>query len=415
VFAISEGDFDAADAGFAAPPVTSQRERALVFVMRGLAAERLRDYVAAIAAYRQAIALWPGVGGWYSELARCHLLLADTVAARACLAESIRYDRSMRHVRGQTDNLSQHHIGQLLDDFVLDGELLEALQAITPLPPSEQLAPLCRLVAEVPEATAPAMLLLLAARQAGCFAAASVGGDAPAAIPRNLVQFWDDDVPADISVLMQSWQDLNPDFRYILFNSVTANAYITAHHGAEVAMAFRRSREPAQRADLFRLAFLATEGGFYVDADDRCLQPLQSFVPAGATLALYQENYGTLGNNFIGAVPGHPVLLRALADATLAINRGDREMIWLLTGPGLLTRAFATVAADNPGFLRSPDLHVMELWEIQRVIGLHCPARYKRTKQHWSRAQFGAQRVRPGVIHMRLAPQQAEPLSDPNP
>jgi len=119
------------------------------------------------------------------------------------------------------------------------------------------------------------------------------------------------------------------------------------------------------------------------------------------TLALYQENYGTLGNNFIGVMPRHPVIQRALEQATAAINRGDADMIWLLTGPGLLTRAFAQVAARDASFLQSPELLVMELWQMQRVVGLHCPAHYKRTNRHWSREAFGApnrQKLRPGTI-----------------
>ncbi len=407
MFAIMIGDFDAVDAGWTTAPAMTQRERAQVHMARGLAAEGRRDYVAAIAAYRQAIALWPAVGGWHSELARCHLLIADTDMARSCLAESMRRDRSMRQVRGQSDNISQHHIGQLLDEFTLDRTVLEQLQAIVPLPPAEQLAPLRRLVAEEPDATAPAMMLLLAARQANCFGTAAAPSDGPAAIPRTLVQFWDSDVPSDITALMQSWQRLNPEFRHCLFNTDSAEAFIAAHHGADVLAAFRRTREPAQRSDLFRLAFLATEGGFYVDADDRCLQPLSSFIPAATRLAVYQENYGTLGNNFIGATPAHPVIARALALAAQAINRGDKDMVWLLTGPGLLTRAFASVAAAEPGLLRSPDILVMELWQMQRVAGLHCPARYKRTTQHWSRALFGAsegRRAKAGLIRLQVTP-----------
>ncbi len=76
-----------------------------------------------------------------------------------------------------------------------------------------------------------------------------------------------------------------------------------------------------------------------------------------------------------------------------AIERGDSDMVWLLTGPGLLTRAFAQVMIEG-GAEAAPESapgrsRILELWEAQRVIGIHCPARYKRTAQHWSRAALG--------------------------
>lgn len=31
----------------------------------------------------------------------------------------------------------------------------------------------------------------------------------------------------------------------------------------------------------------------------------------------------------------------------------------------------------------------MDLGELQRVVGIHCPVRYKSTDRHWSRAALG--------------------------
>ena len=61
----------------------------------------------------------------------------------------------------------------------------------------------------------------------------------------------------------------------------SAKSFITAHFPIDVVRAFARARHPAQRADIFRLAWLAAEGGFYVDADDRCLGSIDALAPAG--------------------------------------------------------------------------------------------------------------------------------------
>jgi tetratricopeptide (TPR) repeat protein len=398
MFAIAQGEFDRAESAFAAIPAITQAERAQACVLQALAAEGRRDYAAAIAAYKQAIAHVPSAGGWHADLARCHLLLADTENARNSLIESLRHDRSPRRTKGQPERVSQHHIGQLLDEFMLDRDVLARIQAIAPLPPAERAEHLLHVVQQAPDATAPAIMLMLAARQAGHFRRAPSGGSP--AIPRTLIQFWDSDPPPDIAALMRTWQELNPDFHYTLFDNHAAEAFLAAHHPEAILQAFRRALEPAQRADLFRLAVLATTGGFYADADDRCLQPLSACLPAQPGLILYQENYGTLANNVIGATPGHKLIQRALDGAAAAIDRGDNDMIWLATGPGLLTRAFASLAAEDPSILCSPDVAVLELWQMQRVAGLHCPARYKRTKRHWSRALFNP--AEQGVGNARL-------------
>ena len=135
---------------------------------------------------------------------------------------------------------------------------------------------------------------------------------------------------------------------YRLFCDAEAQAYLQAHCRPEVLSAYRRSRQPAQKADLFRLAWLQAEGGWYADADDRCLAPLERVAPAMASLVLYQEQYGTLGNNFIGAARHEPVIARALAQGVEAIQRGNSDIVWFATGPGLLTRAFVQDLAASP-------------------------------------------------------------------
>jgi hypothetical protein len=121
-------------------------------------------------------------------------------------------------------------------------------------------------------------------------------------------------------------------------------------------------------------------------------------MPAGAALVTYLENYGTIGNNFLAAAPGHPAIVRALELATAAINRGDHDIVWLSTGPGLVTRAIAGFLAQASA-KESGSVAISELFEMRRLVDIHCPARYKATAQHWSRAAFGragARSNRPG-------------------
>ncbi len=156
-----------------------------------------------------------------------------------------------------------------------------------------------------------------------------------------------------------------------------------ANHPPEILRAYIRSQEIAQKADLFRLAYLSVKGGFYVDADDRSLAPIYSFVSPAAHFVTYQEDYGTLGNNFLGAKPNHPAIGLALKLGAEAINRGDHDLLWLSTGPALLTRAFAQLIADPALSFSSHWIPLLSLiWASYRSTWA-CIARHS-TRKHKS-------------------------------
>src|SRR5262249_31997496 len=86
---------------------------------------------------------------------------------------------------------------------------------------------------------------------------------------------------------------------------------------------------------------------------------------------------------------GEPVLLKALESAVEAINRGDHDLLWLSTGPGLMTRTMARFFS-NPherDRLLGRAL-VLDRGELFRAVAVHCRLRYKRSGGHWTRSEF---------------------------
>jgi hypothetical protein len=278
------------------------------------------------------------------------------------------------------------YFGQILNDYALDAEIVTEMARL-PQAAANRIAPLRALCRHYPDSTMLAAALLDALRRSGAMWQGNPAAAAGAEIPRRIIQFWDSSPPPeDVLSIMASWADMNPGFDYILFDDVRARTFLAAHYGREVLVAYHRATSPAMKADLFRLAYLARHGGVYVDADDRSTAPLAGLLPQGATLVLYREYLGTLGNNFLAASPGHPVIEIALKNATDAINRGDQEILWLSTGPGLITRSVAQVLADNDSLLAT--LRIWSRREMLRSISIHCSAGYKDTVQHWTRAAF---------------------------
>jgi hypothetical protein len=313
---------------------------------------------------------------WLAHLAECRLLLADVEGARAALAASIKADAPRRKARGRSVNFSQNHLAQVMEEFLFDQPALEEMRAIVKLSAEAQVEPLRALARRNPDNTAPALLLLNAMRRAGYFdIAANLNGGSTAIAespPRRIVQYWNErEPPEDVARLMATWRDANPEFQHIVLHDGSAEERLRAYNSAGALRAFRSAREIPQKADILRWAVLAFEGGFFVDADDRCLRPLATFVPSNISLVGYQERIGSIGSNFIGAAKGHPAIVSALAQAVTAIDRGDRDMVWLATGAGLLTRTLAQEFATADEQLSERGIVILRAETLNGAVGAH--------------------------------------------
>lgn len=169
----------------------------------------------------------------------------------------------------------------------------------------------------------------------------------PANIPRTIVQFWSqDDVPEDVARTIATWRKENPDYRHMLFNDRQAATYI-AEHFERAARAFALCRHPAMKSDFFRICFILREGGFYVDADDACVRPLddlrEAIGNANFVALLSSDSAPYVFNGFLAGNPGNRIMHSALDDMVERIEQaeihGQSTDIWHTTGPGLITRA----------------------------------------------------------------------------
>jgi tetratricopeptide (TPR) repeat protein len=388
-FCLASGDFSKLRAGLDARVPTDGQEAARIEGIRGdlaIAEWRIAD---AVGHYREAARQNPGCAHTAHKLAFALMMDVEFDAATEALKKYLERQGAVRRRFGLSNNPSQTQLGQMLNEFRLDRPVIAALRRLRELPAAERIAPLREVVRENPDHTLAAMMLLLALRQAGCLVVPQAAGEAR--IPRRIAQYWmQGEAPEDLSGLMQTWRRHHPDHDWHLFDHASACAFLRARAPEVVLRAYLRAGQPAQRADLFRLAWLHAEGGVWVDADDRCHRKLASIVPAGVTFAAHQEEFASIGNNVLACVPGHPVIGRALAAASEAVDRGDADLLWLSTGPGLLTRAVAGHLAEAPADAVQ-DMAILERWQLAAAVDIHCGAAYKRAA-HWSRAQVGFQR-----------------------
>lgn len=362
-------------------------EHAQLRFCRGQAHEHAGQLAEAEQDYAAAAELVPQNGEIADGLVRARLLMFRIDEAAEALQRSIEAQAGARRLRGQSLNISQSLFGQLLDEFRIDQSVLAQNQAAMARPLPERLQALQKIARNYPDNTSTGVAMLLAMREAGAFDSPIAPGEAR--IPRHLAQFWNRETPEDVLALMESWERHNFDWEVTRFDDATAEEYLRVHYGLKEVCAFRRAREPAMRADLFRLAWLVREGGIYADADDCCLNPLADWLDLSRSLILYQEDLGTIGNNFLAAAPGHPVLTEALHDATESINAGASDMVWLCTGPGLVTRALVKIMTLGAQMDCLPEgVQILPRRSVFPHVAMHCFASYKAGGKHWAQNNF---------------------------
>src|SRR5664280_2496459 len=89
--------------------------------------------------------------------------------------------------------------------------------------------------------------------------------------PTVIVQYWDaaPDIPDDVKACIATWEKLETQgIEHRLYSYQTAREYIATHFTDEHLRAFERCSHPAMRSDYFRLCYMVSQGGLYIDADD---------------------------------------------------------------------------------------------------------------------------------------------------
>lgn len=196
-------------------------------------------------------------------------------------------------------------------------------------------------------------------------------------LPKRVVQFWDDldRLPGDVGECIETWRKTEEQgFERILFDKHQAREFIRRRIGPRHKHAYDKCYHPAMQSDYFRLCYIFVEGGCYVDADDVYdgaqiqhlfsdgrlkVQPLcydiatnmmvspSLFTKPGANTDSWIFYFN---NNPLIAGRGHPLIDRALAQATLSLEKdvtNGLPEIQSTTGPGNLTKSIFDAVTEN--------------------------------------------------------------------
>lgn len=196
-------------------------------------------------------------------------------------------------------------------------------------------------------------------------------------LPKRIVQFWDDldRLPGDVGECIETWRKTEQQgVERLLFDKRQARDFIRRKLGPRHKRAYDKCYHPAMQSDYFRLCYILVEGGCYVDADDvydgsqiqhlfsdgrlkiqplcydtatNMMVPPSLFTKPGANAASWIFYFN---NNPLIAGSGHPLIERALAQATLSLEKdvtNGLPEIQSTTGPGNLTKSIFDAVTES--------------------------------------------------------------------
>jgi hypothetical protein len=211
---------------------------------------------------------------------------------------------------------------------------------------------------------------------------------------KRIIQFWDGDIPDDISPLMNSWRVNNADCEYEVYNYQTACEFMEANFDKAVADSFRAINIPAMLCDVFRVAIILIRGGIYVDCGTESFSSITSLIKNGHKCIFLRKHNGWIWNGLIIAEKNNIVLKAIWARIEEVLLRKTDGNIWELTGPKLFMDVINTYISGPLNFekseinkpIYSDFVDVIEQHSDDRVFDIVNNLKHKGSK-HWSKLQ----------------------------
>lgn len=237
-------------------------------------------------------------------------------------------------------------------------------------------------------------------------------------IPKVIVQFWDNltEIPKDVQECLDTWKQLETQgFERVVFDDRKARDFITTAFSPSYVEAFDLCYHPAMRCDYFRLCYILSNGGFYVDADeiyqgtdcsalfddDRLkIQPLCYDIQTGEMIKpevfMIDRKYSSnwifyINNNPLISPAGHPVIRLALKRTTrILLNIKERPEIQSTTGPGNLTASLVRHAISLRLADKFQDFFILPDWEAMSISPWSLS--YRNDERNWRLSKVNAVR-----------------------
>jgi hypothetical protein len=164
-------------------------------------------------------------------------------------------------------------------------------------------------------------------------------------IPRVVHRIWlgEDEVPEIFETYADTWRRHHPDWEMRLWRDADLPPLSCQ---AEID----KTRRFKSRYDMIRLELLRQFGGVVIDLDVEPLRPLDPLLGGVRAFVGRASSGDRVGNQVIGAVPGHPLLEHAVA--RLRETAGTASNASLEAGPAFLSQVVRERPEDVTVFPR---------------------------------------------------------------
>lgn len=167
-------------------------------------------------------------------------------------------------------------------------------------------------------------------------------------IPKKIFQTWKSRYvsPAIYQHLQQVIAN-NPDYDYYFFGDDECRAYLSQYYSLEYLQAFDDLIPGAFKADFWRYAILAREGGVYIDVDLVLTKPLSTIIPRDASFVSVKDRSSfssktAIYQAFIACTPYHPFMNVTLSETLYNVQTHYfGESCLGITGPITMGNAMA--------------------------------------------------------------------------
>lgn len=167
-------------------------------------------------------------------------------------------------------------------------------------------------------------------------------------IPKIIHQLWIGPKKPPLA-LMETWKQRNPGWRYMFWDEETLRSWFP--NGLRNQRQFDEMQEWCGKCDIARVEILYAIGGFFIDADTVCVQPLDDFLVLNDSFSCYENEFARgqlVACGYMAATKGN-ILIELQIEQISKLNISEilatpisspwdtSQQAWQLTGSRLFT------------------------------------------------------------------------------
>lgn len=135
-------------------------------------------------------------------------------------------------------------------------------------------------------------------------------------IPKIIWQTYEceyQDLPNYIKEFTYTWINKNPDWEYRYMSGKQREIFILDNFGNEWLDIYNSYPYRIMKSDIWRYMVLYVYGGFYVDLDTKCIDPIIKWLPKDKNFIVSIDyDYENFSNGYILSCPRSPIMLSVL-------------------------------------------------------------------------------------------------------